>query len=318
MKKRNYVTNSAMACLRACPRRFLLRYEYMLRRAIDDTKLRVGRLFARGIELITLGQDINEGILRGDETASEYELAMASAMLACWQEDKKNDTVDEILVDAEVEFETRLENAGRRVPGWRLAGKVDQLVFRDGKLLLKEYKTTSRDFSAGSVYWEALQHNSQISLYLLGLRRNGFDVRGVLYDVTRRPNLRPLKATPPEARKYTKEGKLYQNQREADETPSEFAARCAADLSNSFSFCRMEVARTDDELAQAEADLVEQLALLRRFRKTGRWYRNTDMCSSCDYLPICNRQDLATTTPLGFRRAAQEHEEIENDVNGAA
>lgn len=68
-----------------------------------------------------------------------------------------------------------------------------------------EHKSTSLDIGEGSPYWKRLILDGQISNYNTGTRALGHEPVGVLYDVIRKPTLRPLKATPLEERKYTQE-----------------------------------------------------------------------------------------------------------------
>ena len=68
-----------------------------------------------------------------------------------------------------------------------------------------EHKTANADIGPGTTYWKRLVLDGQVSTYLPGTRALGHaDVRGVLYDVIRKPTIRPLKATPVEQREYTK------------------------------------------------------------------------------------------------------------------
>jgi|GEM_PF-1241617 len=73
-----------------------------------------------------------------------------------------------------------------------------------GACLVIEHKTASTDVEDGSPYWKRLRLDSQVSNYYDGARALGMPPDGVLYDVIRKPRIKPLKATPVEARKYTK------------------------------------------------------------------------------------------------------------------
>ena len=88
-----------------------------------------------------------------------------------------------------------------------------------GTTVLIEHKTSSADIEDGSAFWKRLRLDSQSSNYLTGSKAVGFDPKAVLFDVIRKPRIKPLKATPVESRKYKKDGGLYANQRENDETP---------------------------------------------------------------------------------------------------
>lgn len=67
-----------------------------------------------------------------------------------------------------------------------------------------EHKTSSEDVRPGSTYWKRLTLDAQCSNYDDGARALGYaDLRGIIYDVVKKPATRPAKATPIEARKYT-------------------------------------------------------------------------------------------------------------------
>jgi hypothetical protein len=57
----------------------------------------------------------------------------------------------------------------------------------------------------GSTFWKRVTLDPQLSLYIPALREMGYDPRGAIYDVLRKPSLEPYKATPVEARKYKAE-----------------------------------------------------------------------------------------------------------------
>jgi hypothetical protein len=311
------LTHSRLACFRACPRRHLYAYEYGLRPILDSEPLRVGKAFALAVETQATGGDV-EAALEG-QVKDPFEFALVAAMFTTHTSRWANESPEE-HVAAELPFEIALRNpdTGASTPIWKLAGKIDRIVrLADGRLALKEYKTTSRDFAPGADYWLKLQLDSQLSIYLLAARELGYDVTTILYDVMRRPGLRPLKATPKEARKFTKDGALYKTQRDKDETPDEYAARCASTLVEDpvRSFARIEIARTDSDLEEARAEIWTEQLVIREAQRSGRWYRNPEACVSttgvkCDFLSVCQFQDLATRTPQGFRRVENVHEEL--------
>ncbi len=68
-----------------------------------------------------------------------------------------------------------------------------------------EHKSTSADIGPGSPYWKRLIIDGQISVYKTGTRALGYDPVGTLYDVIKKPTLRPMRATPVDDRKYTQE-----------------------------------------------------------------------------------------------------------------
>lgn len=318
------LTHSRLACFRACPRRHLYRYEYGLRPIEESEPLRVGKAFALAVETDAKGGDV-EAALAG-QVEDVFELGKVAAMFTVHKEHWAGQT--EQHVAAELPFDIALVNpeTGAATPIWRLAGKIDRIVrLEDGRIALKEYKSTSRDFAPGADYWLRLQLDMQLSLYLLAARELGYDVSTILYDVTRRPALRPLKATPVEARKFTKDGALYKTQRDKDETPAEYAARCTESLTADpvRSFARIEIARTDADLDECRGELWSQQLVIREAQRSKRWWRNPEACVSatgqkCDFLPVCQNADLDTVTPQGFRRVENVHEELTEARSGQA
>lgn len=317
----NLLTNSRLACFRSCPRRHEIAYELGIRPDVDGLPLRIGSAFHAALEARDKGQDPEAAI--GDRLQDPFDLAMVAAMFsgycARWV---LNDFEP---VAAELPFDMPLVNpaTGAASSVWRMAGKIDRIVrLPDGRLALQEYKTTSRDFSPGADYWVRLHLDSQLSTYVIAARAMGYAVETVIYDVTRRPSQRPLKATPEESRKYTKTGALYAAQRERDEAPDEYAARVAADMAErpEHYFARIEIARLDQDLADCARDIWIQQQTLRAAQRSGTWYRNPGACFEphpCTYIGICGSRDLATNTPSGFVRVPDVHPELGGDATAS-
>ena len=310
-----FLTNSRMSCARTCPRKHYLRYELGLRPDHDSAPLRIGTAFHLALELHDLGQDAIEAV-RALDNLDEYEketvLRLYLGHVWRWQSDGFD------VVAPEQQFDLPLTNpaTGAPTPCWRVAGKMDRIVrLADGRLALQEYKTTSDDIAPGSDYWVRLRLDQQVSLYFIAARELGFDVQTVIYDVTRKPALRPLKATPEESRKYTKEGKLYAAQRLNDETPEEYGERVNEDIAArpDFYFARVELPRFESDLDEFRRELWQQQLVIRAAQRSGAHYRNTSACVSpyqCEYLAVCGNRDLETNTPAGFVRSTNVHPEL--------
>ena len=308
MKPLNVLTHSRMRTYRACPRRHFLAYELGLRRIRKSTALNIGSAFHAALDAKAKGRD---PVL---DEMDEYDLAVTAAMITVH---------DEVMpplamVASELAFDLPLVNwsTGRPSRIWRWGGVIDGIALLDsGVLALVERKTTSRDISPGNDYWLNVMRDQQISQYVLAARALGWDVRTVLYDVVRRPLYRPKLATPPEARKYRKDGQLYASQREVAETPEEYAHRMAevmrADQDKYLQ--RIEIPRLTRELdATAEDQWIVQ-KMIRRSQLDSEWPRNPQSCVTpfrCDFLDVCDRSDLDTETPDGFERLEDIHPEI--------
>lgn len=294
------LTHSMLSTFRACPRRCEIAYELGIRTIETSFPLRVGSAFHAALEAA------DKGIDYVPELADPFDLALVAAMVnghaARWPEPIE-------VIAAELEFALNLGDTE-----WTLAGKIDRIVrLSDGRMAIQEYKTTSRDFSPGADYWLALQMDQQLSIYVIAARALGYPVETILFDVTRRPAQRPLKKTA-EIR-IKKDGTPYAGQRLEDETPEEFVARVSADIAErpEHYFARIEIARLDDDLADCHAEIWQQMAAIQNARNDGLWYRNPNSCTqpyTCEFLSICRNRDLATSTPAGFRRVENPHQEL--------
>mgnify|MGYP007001753624 CR=1 FL=1 len=74
--------------------------------------------------------------------------------------------------------------------------------------------TTSEDIGRGTDYWRRLRMDGQVSIYYAGSAALGYPADLCLYDVLRKPSLRPKKAVAEV--KLKKDGTPYANQQLAD------------------------------------------------------------------------------------------------------
>lgn len=227
------------------------------------------------------------------------------------------------IVATEMAYDIPLPNpmTGATSRNFRQAGKIDRIVrLFDGRLAVQEYKTTSTDIGHDSDYWKRLRIDSQISGYVLAARAQGYPVETVLYDVTRKPALRPYKATPVELRKYKKDGELYANQREVNESPEEYGRRVYEAVRNDPQryFRREEIVRLESDLREHQHDVWAQQKQIRACQTTGVWPRNTGSCighfGKCEFFDICTgglaESVKAGVIPDGYRVAETMHEEL--------
>jgi hypothetical protein len=313
------LTHSRLSCFRACPRKHYLRYERKLRPVETSEALRVGSAFHYALECDAKGLDAGVGIDERLENA--YDRAIVAAMYSAHKTRWADYSIE--IVATEQPFRIPLVNpdTGAPTPIWDLAGVLDKIVrLADGRLALMEYKTTSLDFTPGADYWTRLHLDPQLSIYVIAARKLGHDIQTVLYDVTRRPSLRPLKATPEDKRKYKADGTLYANQRAIDETPEEFAARVSAAIAEDPSkyFARIEIARLDQDLEDCAGEIWQQQQSIREAQRTNRWYKNPSSCfdfgRSCEYLPICSGCGLNGGIPPGFTQVDNVHPELNREA----
>jgi hypothetical protein len=207
------------------------------------------------------------------------------------------------------------------------ASTVPPIGAPSGKFLVMEHKTSSEEIGLGSTYWRRLMIDPQISLYISAVRAMGYDVVGVLYDILRKPDLRPFKATPVELRKYTKPtakdpvSRLYSNQRERDETPEEYFDRCMAAIVEAPDkyYQRGVVTRLGNEIDEASRDVWQTATAMRDAKRLRIYPRNPDACvqwsRECDYLSVCCGE-ASIDDPLLFRVEPKKHSELDAVCDG--
>lgn len=324
------LTNSRLKTARTCLRLHRLRYEDGWRLRSDAAPLRFGTLMHGALEAWERAQNAH----------ADTRLALALAACAAEPDDYERVKAEALMVgyharwiDAglryvavEVQFKTRLTNpeSGRSSPGWRLAGKLDAVVLdANGRTLLMEHKTCSEDLSPGCDYLTRLRLDTQISIYWAGARTLGHQVQGCLYDVIRKPGLRPLMATPVESRKYRADGALYASQRSCDESSAQYRARLLEDIAarpDSY-YVRAEVTRLEDELREHQAETWQTVESLTRDLRDGRAARNPEACRQygrlCAFFEHCSTGRPLSEDPR-FTRSFDPHPELSEPGQEAA
>lgn len=216
---------------------------------------------------------------------------------------------------------------GRASRTWRQAGKFDGVLNGYGRRVLFEAKTTADDIAdPNSVYWRRLAIDSQVSTYLLQGWQDGQKLDGALYDVTRKPGIRPkniaakditmIRATgkycgielPPELADLIRDGLT-------EETPEIYAVRLSAETLSEPDryYQRKHIPRLDSEIVEYAEELWQVADEIRLARLSGRHYRNSNACLEygrpCQYLGICSGHD--TPESDHWRRLENVHTELD-------
>lgn len=317
------VTNSELRTRRRCPREHHLSYELGFRSAREDAlALRFGTMMHRALEAwwysvkgARLSAALDALAEFGDMDA--YELARAVEMLNGYDARWSGEPLHCIAVEQEFRAAMVNPETGAKSRTFELGGKLDVIAQDDeGRVFLVEHKTSSDDLSPGSLYWQGLQLDTQLSTYYAGMRALGFDPAGVIYDVLGKPQLRPYKATPLEERKYRqKDGVLYANQREHDETPVEFQARVREAIASEPDryLLRGTVVRLVEEEVEAAYDTWQHARAIADSASSKHWPRNPDSCRRfgrlCSYFGVCTKTETLTDPAL-FRHVSNVHEEL--------
>lgn len=319
------LTNSRRNSFGSCHRKHYYEYELGLRPISDAESLRFGSLAHAGLEAWFLnlwnGVDVarTEAIaaIRANapkENADLYTQATAEAMI-CGYSDRWQSAGFEVLA-VEQHFEIPLINPDTNGQSrtFRLAGKIDAIVrLPDGRVVIVEHKTSSEDIGPDSRYWTKLAIDGQVSGYYMGAKALGYDVEGCLYDVLRKPTIRPgqvpvldgdgvkIVVDAEGARVRTKDGKKWRETGStADgyflqvrpETVEEWYKRLADDIAAQPDkyFRRLEVPRLDSDLVEYLGDMWAVGREIAEAQQSKRWPKNPRSCdvfSGCPYFEVC-------------------------------
>jgi hypothetical protein len=196
-----------------------------------------------------------------------------------------------------------------------LAGKVDAIVRTPDGIAVVEHKTSSEDISVPeSPYFLKLAIDPQITGYCLGAESLGHKPTHIIYDVIGKPGIRPSKTTPEDKRKYTKDGKLYANQRDVDETPEEYGARLRDDIAANPGryFQRKTVVRNEQDILEYLEDCWSVGKLIMESRNENFWPRRPAQCfnyGQCQFYPVCAGMASLEDESL-YRTAIKKNEEL--------
>lgn len=331
----NVITNSRLSCLKQCARKHKYRYEDGIRPDRSAAPLRFGGAYHVGLDARKKGMSATEAVFVAQQS---YEVlptwCITDEQVFDWQVERE--TVGRLLagyftywesaavppelrpreiVASEIAFDLPIVNpeTGRATPKYRLGGKIDAIVrLADGRLAIMEHKTTSDALDADGVYWKRLRLDHQISTYMHAARRLGYDVQTVLYDVCRKPGIRPKTITKAEAAALG-DASLAGTK----ESPCLYGVRLSNDIAErpEFYYARREIPRLDADLAEFEQELWDQTQMLNDSKMKNRWPRNTNACvgfGQCEYLDHC-LAGFESGIPSGFIRVADLHPELQGE-----
>jgi hypothetical protein len=207
------------------------------------------------------------------------------------------------------------------------------------RTFIVEHKTTSEDIGSESDYWKRLRLDPQVSTYMVGARALGIEPDECLYDVARKPMLRPSAVPVTDAdgvkvvrdaagqRVRTKDGKKWRETSDSaqgyvletrPETPEEFRIRLRESIAEAPDkyYGRGHIVRLEEDERDAAHDTWQTALAIRNAETTKRWPRNPDACvrygRTCEFFPVCTRETIATDPTRYVRKPAQ-HSELDGD-----
>lgn len=342
------LTNTLLMSARKCLMQYHLKVNCRLQKVRTATPLRMGSVFHWGKELQGLGDPdaIDHAIACYDtipewadpaEWAVERETVRALLTGHAWR--YQEDTLETLATEQTFEMPLVNPRTGRASRSFCVRGKIDRIArMPDSRILIPEYKTAGDDIGPNSDYWLFLRYDWQISLYVMAARFLGHDAVGALYDVVRKPDIRPSqiptlddkgvkivldadgnrvmkKDGTPRQTGDTEKGWVLQSR---TETAEEYGARVLTDIyaNPDRYFQRREIPRTEDVLLACQRDVWSTAQYIQGVTKSGQWPRNVHKmnCKWCDYREFCLSGVELTPTdppPMGFVRAETASPELE-------
>ena len=260
--------------------------------------------------------------------------AMMRGMLRAYDRIWWSHTNDLEVLSIEETYWCRLYNldTNRRSRKFVLSGKLDKVVREGDQIVLYDHKTTSSKIGADSDYWRVLQVEGQPRQYEILLRANGIEVDRVVWDVVRKPQIRPKKIASA-ARASVLETRKYYDSDVSDEThedlrtmkleyenPEMFELRVYDTVYRDPTeyFARRSIPNLKDDLYvhnQNMWDLSQSIVTARkRYDEHKRHTYNAGACfqwgTPCRYLGICEGSDSPDS---GNWKKAEVHPELDID-----
>jgi hypothetical protein len=357
-----HLSASAIQAFKACPVRYRLGFYEGIRKAESTEAQRIGtnwgalhevywnnynanlgdahdRAFYASVQhLNDAYEDVPPSVDPFDWEVEYQTLLNSFVAYFWWWED---DPIE--VLGSEVGFELPLHAPRTGLPlplkDVKRVGMMDHVVRWRGAVGPLERKSTSKAIHQDSEFWERIQKDTQVDMYALAFRDiadqgfGGYGIHGVrkndrvgntLYDVWRKPGIRPIKVNQKDTEAFVESGEYYgvqfnvewvrQNDGRADlmvdgqpadiefgksgkasivrETPAMFGARLLDDISErpEYYFQRREIGRTEQQLQRARTEQFNIYTAMRMFAETGCWYENESSCRSpfpCEFIPIC-------------------------------
>lgn len=215
---------------------------------------------------------------------------------------------------------------GRISRSFEQAGKYDGVATGYGKNVLVEHKSTSEEVAdPNAAYWRRLKIDSQVSSYMLKSWQSGLRLDGTLYDVIRKPNIRPKHMAAREVNEIRGRGTYLgfavpEPVRErvaagqSDECLELYGIRLAGDAiaEPDKYYQRRMIPRLDDEVVEYAQELWDIASEIRLARLNNTHFRNSEACMQygrpCAFLPLCSGEDTPDTDR--WTRSENVHDEL--------
>lgn len=346
------LTHSRQSCFKLCRKKHYYSYELGLRKETSGRALRMGSAFHDGIEQLGNGHDIGSACDavrhhyalcpdQFDQLEWYYEQETVLRLVCGYDWRWKDQPMEYLAVELPFEIPLRNPKTGKSTPNFNIAGKIDAIVkLEDGRLAVKETKLFGEPIEPDADMWQLLRMDQQISLYIHAARELSYQCDTVLYDVARKPGIKPelvpildqlgvkIVLDANGNRVKTAKGLWRTTASTADgyvvqtrpSTTEEWGEKLTADIAErpTYYFSRVEIPRLDQDVQECLSELWDVQLAIREAQKTGAWYRtvNKNTCKFCEYFDLCSKGCDPSAVPSGFRLIADKHPELSGRQNG--
>ena len=260
--------------------------------------------------------------------------AAAKALLAGYDAAWRHANCDMVLQHVEAELVAPLASVNPPVESdsWQIGGRLDKVVCDDHGTCLYDHKTTSQVIDdPNGLFWRSLQVDSQHRHYELLAWLNGIQFDRIVWDVVRKPTIRPRRLRKSDLDALSTSGKWH-GTAISDEALDEaiqagrenvelFGARVKVEVLKEPQryFARRTVVRSRGELADYADELFQVGQSMQQARTLGRHYRNAAACfqygAPCEYLELCSGHDREDSD--NWQRTSDVHRELETVEDGS-
>lgn len=260
--------------------------------------------------------------------------ATAKALLAGYDGRWRHTHQEMVLEQVEAEFVGPLASVDPPVQSesWQIGGRLDKIVRDAHGTCLYDHKTTSQTIEdPNGLFWRGLQTDSQHQHYELLAWLNGIKFDRIVWDVVRKPTIRPRRLTKAETDALASSGQwhgaaisrdgLEETIQHGRESVELFGARLTAEVLNNPAryFARRTVVRSRPELAEYANELFQIGQSMDQARRESSHYRNAAACfqygTPCEYLEICSGHDREDSQ--NWQRSTAIHRELDTIEGGS-
>lgn len=193
------VSKSSIGTFLRCPADWYYRYVLGLTEIEEKEYFRIGTRWHsmledrnNGIDMETVASNLRAKY-GADATPNWSEWAILNYGMIAYDWYRQSDEYEVIATEKRFEIPVTVE--GTEI---NIVGVMDRIERGpDNRLFVREYKTRGGDLDDD--YWASLARSTQTTMYVWAGREMGLDIAGVLYDVYRKPGIRPKLLTQSES-----------------------------------------------------------------------------------------------------------------------